>query len=146
MYCTARNLRKAFFLVSRLDDKGFASIFSDGYYLFPEALVASFIDGNSQNAIFNGYRDDQLYKLSAPLRGDPDAAKSFMTLRKSRTLTQWHLDLNNLHHKSVIKMAKMVTGMNFSSFEQCDCEACFAGKATKDTHHISTNVPPNWET
>lgn len=60
--------------LSRLDDKGYASTFSDGYYLFKKSLLTQFLETHGSESFFHGDHDGQLYKLSVPLRvGDQPA-------------------------------------------------------------------------
>jgi hypothetical protein len=126
--------------VSRLDDKGYGSVFCGGYYLFPQKLLNSFISTNKTKAVFIGQHKGDLYTVSLEtthLQGDSPV--SLMTKTTTRSTHDWHLATNHLNTAYLKRMGKMVDGMHFSDHNECDCETCKLGKAKRDSYKSSKN-------
>ena len=125
--------------ISRLDDHGMGSIFCEGFFVFPKAIIQSFIKTNLNRALFSGYRDGNLYKVDLKLAHSA-SPMSFMTRLPSRTIEDWHLATNHLHSRAIKQMSKMVDGMVLTTSNLCDCVACIVGKAKQSGHPISNHV------
>jgi hypothetical protein len=104
----APNLRHNLMSVSRLDDKGLASIFSNGIHLFPKHLVEEFITKNITKRVLTGQRKDNLYQTELKLRNEiSDSPTALFTGLSSRSLYNWHLTLNHMNYTSILQLAEV---------------------------------------
>jgi hypothetical protein len=136
----APDLTQNLLSVSRLDDNGYASIFSNGFHLFPKDLVQAFIDEFSSSKILSGIRQGNLYETEMPLRTFKiDTPMAMLTGVMSRTLYDWHLALNHLNYTTLLQMSTMIDGMTISDKNHKHCSACHLSKAKSIKHPAQTS-------
>jgi hypothetical protein len=124
--------------ISRLDDKGYASIFADGYYVLPNSVILDFIAQHTDQLLLEGYRSDHLYYVDLPVITSSSNPQSLLSKVPRRSLSNWHLSTNHLHSRAMLRMATMVDGMKLSDRKITDCVPCIVGKAHDDPHPRST--------
>ena len=115
--------------ISRLDDKGFASLFCDDIYVFPKEELQKFFNSTQTQPVFKGTRDGSLYKIDMQLASTTvkdNNPTTYLSQTPNRSLEEWHLATNHLNTKSLLQMPKLVQQMGLSNQQQFDCKSMYS--------------------
>jgi hypothetical protein len=129
--------------ISKLDEKGYASIFVNGkFHVLSERFVSGFIKSNEKNVVITGSKSAGLYSVSFEIDSVPDTSlpRAFLSKIAKRSYKEWHDCFNHLNKTDLSRLPRMVDGMEITSDQAPTCIPCIVGKSKLDPYPVSKRV------